>query len=273
MHGIGNDYIYVNCFEETVQDPGPLAVRLSDRHFGIGGDGLILICPDPEADARMEMYNADGSRGAMCGNGVRCVAKYVFDHGIAHKSVLRIATDAGVKIIHVAGEKDGKAVLLTVNMGEAHIVSRGCEGRPASELDPGDVWEPIEISGRTFQMIAVDVGNPHAVVLWKDLERLRITDIGPQFENHERFPDRTNTEFVEVKDDHRIRMRVWERGSGETLACGTGACAAALACVCAGLVKFPVTVELLGGELKIEKTDLGEILMTGEAAEVFTGEV
>ncbi len=274
MQGIGNDYIYVNCFEERVADPSALAVRASDRHFGIGGDGVILICPSDRADARMEMYNADGSRGKMCGNGIRCVAKFVHDHGICRKDVLRIDTDAGIKEIRIAQKDEkGRAVRLTVNMGPVRIVSRGCEGKRRCELDPGDVWEPLEVDGRTYPAVLADVGNPHAVLLWEDPYRLKIEEIGPKFENHERFPDRTNTEFIEVAGPHDLTMRVWERGSGETLACGTGACASAAALAAAGLVSFPVTVHLRGGDLVIEAGEGEDVLMTGEAAEVFTGEI
>ena len=270
MHGAGNDYVYVDCFQETVKDPEKLAVFVSDRHFGVGSDGLILICPSEKGDCRMEMYNADGSRGKMCGNGIRCVAKYAYDHGICRKETMNIETDSGIKEVYVT-VKDGKVETVSVNMGKPEITSRGCEGKEPKGLKPEEVWEPILVNGKQYDMISVSMGNPHAIVKWDGVENMEIEKIGPAFEHHSRFPERTNTEFIEVLDPHTIRMRVWERGSGETLACGTGACASAVAAGLAGLVTMPVTVKLLGGDLLIDWLKDGSILMTGPAVEVFQG--
>ena len=272
MHGIGNDYVYVDCFQERVKDPGNLAAYISDRHFGVGSDGLILICPSDTADCRMEMYNSDGSRGAMCGNGIRCVAKYAYEHGICRKTDMEIETDSGIKKIHLT-VKDGYVTVVSVNMGKPVVTSSGCEEKDAKTLTRKEVWEPISAGGQEYSMIAVSMGNPHAVLLWEDVDGMDIEKVGPLFENHRRFPDRTNTEFIKVLDRHTLRMRVWERGAGETLACGTGACAAAAAASLAELVTMPVTVKLLGGDLTIDWQEDGTILMTGPAAEVFRGEL
>lgn len=259
MQGIGNDYVYVNCFEETVENPVETAVRVSNRNFGIGSDGLILIKPSETADCQMDMYNLDGSRGAMCGNGIRCVGKYAYDHGIVDKTEIDVETASGIKhlSLHV---RDGKVETVTVNMG-----------RP---VPTSEIGERITVNGKEYSFTGVSMGNPHAVVFWEDLKALAIEDIGPLFENHERFPDRTNTEFVEVIDRKHVRMRVWERGSGETLACGTGACAVAVACVLNGKTEEEVQVELLGGTLSIH-WDRNEdtVYMTGPAVEVFHGEI
>lgn len=271
MHGIGNDYVYVNCFEETVENPSETAKAVSDRHFGIGSDGLILIKPSAVADCYMEMYNADGSRSAMCGNGIRCVAKYIYDHGITDRTEVDVETAAGIKHI-VLTIRDGKAEKACVDMGEPIL-------RP--ELIPviGEgtqlVAEPILIDGETYHMTCVSMGNPHAVVfLDQDLKDLEIEKLGPKFENHERFPERVNTEFMNVIDRGTMRLRVWERGSGETWACGTGTCASVVASVLNGLTDRRVLVHLLGGDLEIywNETD-NHVYMTGPAAEVFCGEI
>ena len=270
MHGIGNDYVYVNCFEETVPEPEKTAVFVSDRHFGIGSDGLILICPSSGADCEMVMYNADGSKGAMCGNGIRCVAKYVYDHGIAKKDVITVATGSGIKKLYITAE-DGRAVKIRVNMGRPVLEPSLI---PVRLSLPQIVDEPITAGEMKCRFTAVSMGNPHAVIFTEGIRDLDLSRIGPFFENHELFPDRVNTEFVEVSGPQELTMRVWERGSGETLACGTGACAVAVAAVLNQLVSAekPVKVHLRGGDLEIfwdQKEDT--VYMTGPATEVFTG--
>lgn len=270
MQGIGNDYVYVNCFQEKVENPGELAVRVSDRHFGIGSDGLILIKPSEEADFRMEMYNADGSEGAMCGNGIRCVAKYVYDYGLTDQTSLSVETKSGIKYLDLTIE-DGKVCQVRVNMGAPELEPRKI---PVVSDKERVIDQPIEVQGRIYHMTCVSMGNPHAVVYLDDVKNLKIEDIGPEFESHSCFPDRVNTEFVRVVDEHTVEMRVWERGSGETLACGTGACAVAVASILNGYVNGEVTVKLLGGDLKIfwdEKENL--VYMTGPATVVFDGEI
>lgn len=270
MHGIGNDYVYVNCFQEKVENPGELAVRVSDRHFGIGSDGLILIKPSEKADFRMEMYNADGSEGAMCGNGIRCVAKYVYDYGLTDQTSLSVETKSGIKYLDLTIE-DGKVCQVRVNMGAPELEPRKI---PLVSDKERVIDQPIEVQGRIYHMTCVSMGNPHAVVYLDDVKNLKIEEIGPEFESHSCFPDRVNTEFVRVVDEHTVEMRVWERGSGETLACGTGACAVAVASILNGYVNGEVTVKLLGGDLKIfwdEKENL--VYMTGPATVVFDGEI
>ncbi|MCR1843459.1 diaminopimelate epimerase [Murimonas intestini] len=270
MQGIGNDYVYVNCFEETVEDPGETAIRVSNRHFGIGSDGLILIKPSDKADFMMDMYNADGSQGAMCGNGIRCVAKYVYDKGMTDKTEISIETKSGIKFIKLT-TADGRAELAQVNMGAPVLKA---EKIPAVSNSMEIIGEPIEIDGELYHMTCVSMGNPHAVVYVEDVKKVQIERTGPLFENHPFFPDRVNTEFVHVIDENTIEMRVWERGSGETLACGTGACASAVASILNGYTKDEVTVKLLGGDLKIrwdKKENL--VYMTGPAEIVFEGEI
>lgn len=271
MHGLGNDYIYVNCLQETVKDPAKLAVKLSDRHFGVGGDGLILIKPSEKADFEMDMYNADGSRGMMCGNGIRCVAKYVYDKGLTDKTSISIDTQAGIKYLDLTIENN-KAVFMKVNMGSPSFQA---ERIPVNIDAKEAVASPLTVNGREYQITCVSMGNPHCVTFLKeDVSELNLEEIGPFFENHKCFPDRINTEFVNVIDKKTLRMRVWERGSGETLACGTGACAVAVAAIRNGLADEEVTVHLLGGDLRIRwdrEADL--VYMTGPAEIVFDGEV
>lgn len=270
MQGIGNDYVYVNCFEEKVENPGKLAVRVSDRHFGIGSDGLILIKPSEKADFRMEMYNADGSEGAMCGNGIRCVGKYVYDYGLTEQTSIQVETKSGIKYLDLTVE-EGKVSQVRVNMGAPELSPSGIP-----VLADGDkvLDAPIMVDGREYRMTCVSMGNPHAVVYLNDVKNLEIEKIGPMFEMHPCFPDRVNTEFVRVVDGHTLEMRVWERGSGETLACGTGACAVAVASILNGHVSGEVTVKLLGGDLKILWDEQENIVyMTGPAAVVFDGEI
>ena len=271
MHGIGNDYVYVNCFEETVENPSETAKFVSDRHFGIGSDGLILIKPSQVADCEMDMYNADGSQGAMCGNGVRCVAKFVSDAGIAKKDRISVATKSGIKYVDVFAE-NGKAVSVRVNMGAP--ILRAEEVPMVCEKDTAVAY-PLEVDGSVWNVTAVSMGNPHAVVYIDDVDGLEIEKIGPAFEHHPAFPDRVNTEFVRVIDRHTVQMRVWERGSGETLACGTGACAVAVSSILNGFVEDgEVTVKLLGGDLRIEwDRQENTVYMTGPATTVFEGEI
>ena len=272
MHGIGNDYVYVNCFEETVCNPSAVARFVSDRHFGIGGDGLILIRPSDIADCEMDMYNLDGSQGAMCGNGIRCVAKYVYDYGIVNKTDISIATKSGVKHLKLTVE-NGKVSTVRVNMGSPILTATQI---PVVATTEEVINAPIRIEGNEYRFTAVSMGNPHAIVYMDDVDHLDIEKIGPAFENHITFPDRVNTEFVKVLDEHTLQMRVWERGSGETLACGTGACAVTVASVLNGLVDEtqPVTVKLLGGDLEIF-WDRSEnlVYMTGPVTTVFDGEI
>lgn len=270
MHGIGNDYVYVNCFQEQVEDPGRTAVFVSDRHFGIGSDGLILIKPSKTADFMMDMYNADGSQGAMCGNGIRCVAKYVYDYGLTDQTDISIETKSGTKYLHLTIEQ-GKVAFVRVDMG-APILESG--KIPVISKKDKVVDEPVTVDGKDYHMTAVSMGNPHTVVFMEDIQGLKIEDIGPGFENHPCFPDRVNTEFVRIIDRNTVEMRVWERGSGETLACGTGACAVAVASVLNGFTENEVTVKLLGGDLKIEwDRNADRVYMTGPAAVAFDGEI
>lgn len=269
MHGCGNDYVYVNCFEEEVKDPVSLSIAISDRHFGVGGDGLVLICPSDRADAKMRMFNADGSEGKMCGNAIRCVGKYLYDHGIVRKTTVTIETLSGIKTLELF-LKDGKVDSAQVNMGPAILIP--------SEIPvnlPGEqaVAVPVKIAGEEHTITCVSMGNPHCIVFGGDPYELDLPKIGPLFENDPLFPERVNTEFVEVLDDHTLNMRVWERGSGETWACGTGACAAAVAAVLNGFCKKgkDISVRLRGGELTIRYTDEA-VFMTGKATEVFHGE-
>ena len=268
MQGLGNDYVYVNCFEEKIDNPSALAVTISDRHFGVGSDGLIMINPSEVADCEMEMYNADGSRGEMCGNGIRCVGKYVYDYGLTDKTEISVETLAGIKYLKLFVE-NGKVAKVTVDMGSPILTPAEI---PVVADGERVVDEPILVDGEEYRMTCVSMGNPHAIVYVDDVQGLEIEKIGPKFENHERFPNRVNTEFVKVLDRHTVEMRVWERGSGETLACGTGACATAVACILNGLTEDEVTVKLLGGDLQIQwDKEKNTIFMTGPATVVFDG--
>ena len=270
MQGLGNDYVYANCFKEKIENPSELAVRISDRHFGVGSDGLIMINPSEKADFEMEMYNADGSRGEMCGNGIRCVAKYVYDYGLTDKTSISVETLGGIKYLDLTVE-DGKVSLVKVDMGRPEL-----EPSRIPVVAEGDraVDEPITVDGKEYRMTCVSMGNPHAVVYVDcDVKELPLEEIGPGFEHHERFPKRVNTEFVRVLDRKTVEMRVWERGSGETLACGTGACAVAVSSALNGLTEDEVTVKLLGGDLRIQwDRERDTVYMTGPAAVVFDGE-
>lgn len=270
MQGLGNDYVYVNCMEQMVEDAAETARRVSDRHLGIGSDGLILICPSDKADFEMRMYNADGSRGEMCGNGIRCVGKYVYDYGLTDKTSLSVETLGGIKHLFLEVE-DGKVSLVKVDMGPAILEP---EKIPVTAEGSRVVDEPLQVDGKTFRMTCVSMGNPHAVIYVDDVQGMDLEKTGPSFENHERFPNRINTEFAHVLDRNTVEMRVWERGSGETLACGTGACAVAVASILNGYTEDQVTVRLLGGDLKIEwDREANKVYMTGPAEVVFDGEI
>ena len=268
MQGLGNDYVYVNCFEEKIENPPAVARYVSDRHFGIGSDGLIMINPSEVADFEMEMYNADGSRGEMCGNGIRCVAKYVYDYGLTDKTQISVETLGGIKYLDLTVE-DGKVVLVKVDMGKPGLKS---DLIPIISENEKVIDEPIEVDGQVYHMTGVSMGNPHTVIYVDDVKNLDLEKIGPKFENHERFPKRINTEFVHCIDRNTVEMRVWERGSGETLACGTGACAVAVASILNNLTDTRVTVKLLGGDLQIEwDREKDRVFMTGPATVVFDG--
>lgn len=268
MQGIGNDYIYINCFEEQVKDPAALSVRLSDRHFGIGGDGIILIKPSKNGDAEMDLYNADGSRAKMCGNGIRCVGKYVYERGIAKKDVLKIDTQSGAKTLYLDVEND-HVRSIRVNMGQPGLTP---EAIPTTL--PGVENQTITAAGQDWNATCVSMGNPHCVIFVDDVEHFPLETVGPALENHPVFPERANIEFVRICGENEVEMRVWERGSGETWACGTGACAVAVACILTGRTGRRVLVHLRGGDLEIfwnEQTN--EVEMTGPAEFVFDGEV
>lgn len=268
MEGIGNDYVYINGFVEQVEDKPEFVRKMSDRHFGIGGDGVIFINPSQNADFEMEMWNADGTRAEMCGNGIRCVGKYVYDHGMTDKTDLVVESAGALKYLHLYVE-DGKVARVRVNMGHPILEAKDI---PVISEQERVIDETIVVDGKEYKMTCVSVGNPHAVVFMDSVSDLQIEKIGPKFENHERFPKRINTEFVKVIDKNTVEMRVWERGTGETLACGTGATATAVACVLNGLTNDQVTVKLLGGDLEIV-WDRNEnlVYMTGPATTVFEG--
>lgn len=271
MHGCGNDYIYFNCFEQDVADPEALSIRLSDRHFGIGGDGIVLICPSDVADAKMRMFNADGSEGKMCGNATRCIGKYMYEHGLISKPEMTLETLSGIKILKMT-EQDGKIASVRVDMGKA--ILKPSEIPTRYEGDTA-VSVPLTVDGTEYAVTCVSMGNPHCIVFVdQDVSTLDLPKIGPSFENHDMFPERINTEFIRVIDDHTLQMRVWERGSGETLACGTGACAAAVASVLNGYCPKgeDITIHLIGGDLNICYTDEA-VFLTGPATTVFEGSI
>ena len=271
MQGAGNDYIYVNCFTETVKNPEETAVRVSDRHFGVGADGLVLICPSENADFFMDIYNADGSRAKMCGNATRCVAKYVYDNKMTDKTEIALETLSGIKRIKITVQ-DGKAVAARVNMGAPILTPREIPTKFDGETV---VSQNLTIDDTTYAVTCVSMGNPHCVLYTDDVHALDLPRIGPKFENHEMFPDRINTEFVHIVSETEFDMRVWERGSGETLACGTGACAATVASILNGYCKrdTEIKVNLLGGTLYINWTADGDVYMTGPAETVCMGEI
>lgn len=271
MHGCGNDYVYVDCTNEMIENPSEVSKYVSDRHFGIGSDGLILICSSETADFRMAMYNADGSEGAMCGNGIRCVAKYVYDKGLTDKKNISIETKSGIKELELTVE-DGKVSLVKVNMGAPILKAKDI---PVYVDTEKCIDSDINVDWKDYKITCVSMGNPHAVTfIDEDVKTFPIEKIGPKFENHPMFPDRVNTEFVQVLNRHEVNMRVWERGSGETLACGTGTCATVVACVLNGLTDDEVTVHLLGGDLFIKyDRENDTVWMTGPAVIAFEGTI
>ena len=271
MQGIGNDYIYVNCFQEHIPDPAALSKRISDRHFGVGSDGLILICPSDIADFQMVMYNADGSQSQMCGNGIRCVGKYDHDKGLTGKTTVTVETLAGVKTLELHLREDGTVKAVTVDMGDAILTP----GEIPVAL-PGErvVGQNVEVAGGIYEITCVSMGNPHCVIFGEDPDGLDLPEIGPLFEHDPLFPQGVNTEFIQVLDSRTLKMRVWERGSGETMACGTGACASAVAAILCGRCKEgeDIVVKLRGGDLTI-RVEGSRVWMTGEAVTVFEGTV
>ena len=270
MHGCGNDYVYVNLFEEQIGDPAKVSIAVSDRHFGIGSDGLITIGPSEIADFRMRIYNADGSEAEMCGNGIRCVAKYVYDHKLTDKTEITVETGTGVKTLQLTVEDD-KVTLVRVDMGEPILTP---DEIPVVADGDRVVDEPIVVDDKEWRMTCVSMGNPHAVVFVDDVAHFELEKYGPLFENHVRFPKRTNTEFVQIVSRNEAIMRVWERGSAETWACGTGTCATVMACILNGLTDNEVLVHLRGGDLRIAyDAKSNHIFMTGPATEVFEGEI
>lgn len=270
MHGCGNDYVYVNGFTNKIENPNKLSEIVSNRNFGIGSDGLIVINPSDVADFKMSMYNADGSEGKMCGNGIRCVAKYVYDNKMTDKTTITVETLSGIKTL-VLNVEDEKVKTVRVNMGTPILKSKDV---PVVSDKEQVIDEPIKVNDKEYRITCVSMGNPHAVTFIDDTDSLEIEKIGPLFENNEIFPDRVNTEFIQVVDRNNIKMRVWERGSSETLACGTGACASVVACVLNGLTENKVTVSLLGGDLFIEyNQEENVVYMTGPATISFTGNI
>ena len=271
MQGAGNDYVYINGFTEHVEDKVTFVKQISDRHFGVGSDGAIFINPSETADFEMEMYNADGSRSEMCGNGIRCVGKYVYDHGLTDKKDITVESFGRVKYLTLFPGRDGRIESVRVNMGAP--VLKGSEIPVRIDKDTV-IGEPITVNGTEYRMTCVSMGNPHAVVFIDDTDNLDIESVGPVFENHELFPNRTNTEFVQVIDKSHVKMRVWERGTGETLACGTGCCATTVACILNGLTGDEVTVKVLGGEIIVKwDRENNLIYMTGPAVTTFEGEI
>jgi diaminopimelate epimerase len=270
MHGAGNDYVYVDCFHQRVDDPAKLAQQVSQRNFAIGSDGLILILPSTCADARMRIFNADGSEAEMCGNGVRCVAKYVYDHGIARRSTLQIETNAGVLSLQLFTAADGKVARVCVDMGQPRL-QRG-EIPMLGDACSQALGVELKVEGRTFVVNCLSMGNPHCVVFVDDVDNFAVHHWGPLLENHPQFPQRINVEFVQIVTRSEVRQRTWERGAGETLACGTGASAVTVASFLAGHTDRKIVNHLRGGDLELEYAESGHIFMTGPATEVFSGE-
>jgi len=271
MHGIGNDYIYINCFTETVTEPEKVSVILSDVRKGIGSDGLVLIMPSDKADFRMRIFNADGSEAMMCGNATRCIGKYVYEKGLTDKTDITLETNSGIKYLTLT-VSDGKVSSVTVDMGKAVLLPRDI---PVDSPLDRFIAQPVEVSGKTYDITCVSMGNPHAVLFMDDIDSLDLEKIGPDFENHKLFPARVNTEFIQVIDSRTLRMRVWERGSGETFACGTGACASAVAAVLNGICPQDedILIHLRGGDLVINYKSDGTVIMTGPAEFICDGTV
>jgi diaminopimelate epimerase len=271
MHGAGNDYVYINCFEERLDNPEQFAIQVSNRNFGIGSDGLILIMPSNVADIRMRMFNADGSESEMCGNGIRCVAKYAYDHGIVTRKEITAETGAGILTLQLVTNDRNRVDKVRVNMGKPRLtrVEIPMLGEPGEQV----VGEPLNILHTTFQITCVSMGNPHCVIFVDDVENFQVDKYGPLIENHELFPRRTNVEFVQVISRSEVRQRTWERGAGETLACGTGASAVCVAGALNGLTEKKILNHLSGGDLELEWAEDGHLYMTGPAVEVFSGEI
>lgn len=270
MQGLGNDYIYVDCTKNILDNPSEVAKKVSDRHFGIGSDGLVLILPSDKADFRMRMFNSDGSEAEMCGNAIRCVGKYVFDNKLTDKTNITIETLAGIKVLELKTE-EGKVVLVRVDMGEPILTPKEI---PVEGNKDSFIAEPIEIDGQIYKVTAVSMGNPHAISYVEDVENFPLYQVGSKMETHKLFPRKVNAEFVQVIDKSTLKMRVWERGAGETLACGTGACATLVASVINGVSERVATIKLLGGNLFIEWSEKdNHVYMTGPAEKVFDGEI
>lgn len=271
MHGIGNDYIYVNCFEEKIDNPEKVSIYVSDRRKGIGSDGLVMIMPSDKADFKMRIFNADGSEAMMCGNATRCIGKYVYDKGLTNKTEITLETNSGIKYLTLFPE-NGKVEFVEVDMGKAILIPKDI---PVISEKERFISEPVEVDGKEYKITCVSMGNPHAVVYMDDIKNLELEKIGPSFENHKLFPDRINTEFIEVIDPKTLNMRVWERGSGETFACGTGACASVVASVLNEYCKHDeeITVHLRGGDLRITWNSDGTVIMKGPAALICDGDI
>ncbi len=271
MHGIGNDYIYVNCFEEKVENPEQVSIYVSDRHKGIGSDGLVMIMPSDKADFRMRIFNADGSEAMMCGNATRCIGKYVYDKGLTTKTEITLETNSGIKYLKLFPE-NGKVEFVEVDMGKTILVPKDI---PVKSDKERFISEPVMVDGKEYKITCVSMGNPHAIVYLDGVDELELEKIGPSFENHELFPDRINTEFIEVIDRTNLKMRVWERGSGETFACGTGACASVVSSVLNGFCDkgTEVTVHLRGGDLRITYNEDETVIMKGPATLICDGDV
>jgi len=271
MHGAGNDYVYVNCFEEQLDDPAGVAVRVSNRNFGIGSDGLILIMPTDKADVRMRMFNSDGSESEMCGNGIRCVAKYAYDHGIVTKTEITAETGAGILTLQLFPDAADKVDRVRVNMGPPRLSREEIpmNGTPVARV----VAEELSVLDRTFKITCVSMGNPHCIIYVDDVDSFPVTTYGPLIENHQLFPRRTNVEFIQIISRTEVKQRTWERGAGETLACGTGASAVCVAGVLNNVTDRKILNHLAGGDLELEWLENGPVFMTGPATEVFSGEI
>jgi diaminopimelate epimerase len=271
MHGAGNDYVYVNCFAEQVTNPAEMAIKVSNRNFGIGSDGLILIMPSDKADVRMRMFNSDGSESEMCGNGIRCVAKYAYDHGIVDKTEITAETGAGILTLQLFPNQANKIERVRVNMGPPRLSREEIpmNGKPASQV----VAEELTVLDKTFRITCVSMGNPHCIIYVDDVDNFPVATYGPLIENHQLFPRRTNVEFIQIISRTEVKQRTWERGAGETLACGTGASAVCVAGVLNNLTDRKILNHLAGGDLELEWVENGPVFMTGPATEVFSGEI
>lgn len=271
MHGAGNDYVYVDCFKETVDNPAETAIKVSNRNFGIGSDGLILIMPTDKADVRMRMFNSDGSESEMCGNGIRCVAKYAYDHGIVTKAEITAETGAGILTLQLFLNDKNKVERVRVNMGPPRLsrVEIPMDGPAASQV----VAEELTVLDKTFKITCVSMGNPHCIIYVDDVDTFPVATYGPLIENHQLFPRRTNVEFIQIVSRSEVKQRTWERGAGETLACGTGASAVCVAGVLNNVTDKKILNHLAGGDLELEWSGNGPVFMTGPATEVFNGEI